>query len=64
MTRKRPSSANRFRDARRERNKLARKQHGGQLLFPGWFDPAPLTAIDTNRSDARRPDAMGGRVYT
>lgn len=63
MTRRRPPSANRFRDARRERNKLARKQHGGQLLFPGWFDPPPLTAIHTNRSDARRPEAMSGRDY-
>jgi hypothetical protein len=61
MTRKRPQSANRFRDARRDRDKLARKQRGGQLLFPGWFDSAAPAAIDSNRSEASGSAAMGGR---
>jgi len=43
VRRKRPSTANRFRDARRELERKARHQPSGQLTFPGWFDtPAEM----------------------
>jgi hypothetical protein len=44
MSRKRPTTANRFRDARREAARRARHQSSGQLTFPGWFDAPPETS--------------------
>lgn len=38
MRRKRPNTANRFRDARREAARKAKHQPSGQLTFPGWLD--------------------------
>ena len=44
MSRKRPTTANRFRDARREAARKTRQHLSGQLTFPGWFDtPAETT---------------------
>lgn len=48
MTRKRPTTANRFRDARRELARKARHQPSRQLTFPGWFD-APADASSSPR---------------
>lgn len=51
MSRKRPATANRFRDARREAARKARHQPIGQRTFPGWFDapaePPPSPRLPT-----------------
>jgi hypothetical protein len=61
MSRKRPASANRFRDARRAAAKKARLQPSGQLTFPGWFDTPAGTLPGTRppvagvRNEKRQP---------
>lgn len=59
MRRKRPATANRFRDARRELERQARYQPSGQLTFPGWFDtpaetlPSPRQPVAGARTGKR-----------